>query len=107
MRPRDILKSTPFFAEVLTDPEIDMLAARAHFLDFPAGATPIEENAPGTSMFVIAQGKIAVSVTGEPSPLASLGSGDIVGGMWLLPRSRRNSTVAALRPAEGPERGQE
>ena len=100
MRPRDILKSTPFFAEVLTDPEIDMLAARAHFLDFPAGATPIEENAPGTSMFVIAKGKIAVSVTGEPSPLASLGSGDIVGEMSLLTGSRRNATVTALEPTE-------
>jgi CRP-like cAMP-binding protein len=100
MRPRDILKSTPFFAEVLTDSEIDMLATRAHFLAFPAGATPIEENAPGTSMFVIANGAMTVSVAGEAAPLAALGRGDIVGEMSLLTGSRRAATVTTLQPTE-------
>ena len=100
MRPRDILKSTPFFAEVLTDPEIDMLATRAHFLAFPAGATPIEENAPGTSMFVVGRGRMAVSVVGEPSPLATVGPGDIVGEMSLLTGSRRSATITAVEPTE-------
>jgi CRP-like cAMP-binding protein len=100
MRPRDILKSTPFFAEVLTDAELDMLAARARFLAFPRGATPIEEDAPGTSMFVIAKGTVSVSVAGDPSPIARLGPGDIVGEMSLLTGARRSATVTAHEPLE-------
>ena len=100
MRPRDILKSTPFFAEVLTDAELDMLAARARFIAFPAGATPIEEDAPGTSMFVIAKGGVSVSVQNDPKPIAKLGPGDIVGEMSLLTGARRSATVTALEPVE-------
>jgi CRP-like cAMP-binding protein len=100
MRPRDILKSTPFFADVLTDAELDMLAARARFLAFPKGATPIEEDAPGTSMFVLSKGKVSVSVTGDASPIATLGAGDIVGEMSLLTGARRSASVTALEPVE-------
>jgi CRP-like cAMP-binding protein len=100
MRPRDILKSTPFFADVLNDAELDMLAARARFLSFPKGATPIEEDAPGTSMFVIARGKVSVRVTGDAAPIATLGPGDIVGEMSLLTGARRSATVTALEPVE-------
>src|SRR4051812_11859161 len=100
MRPRDILKSTPFFAEVLTDAEIDMLAARARFIAFPTGAMPIEEDAPGTSMFVLAKGTVGVSVEGDPVPVARLGPGDIVGEISLLTGARRAATVTALDPVE-------
>src|ERR1700755_475801 len=100
MRPRDILKSAPFFAEVLTDAEIDMLATRARFLSFPPGAMPIEENAPGTSMFVIAKGTVDVSVAGETSPLAALGPGDIVGEMSLLTGAPRSATITTLGDVE-------
>ena len=57
MEPAEILKATPFFAEVLDDAEIEMLAARAHFVSFPKGATPIEEDGPGHAMFVIVSGE--------------------------------------------------
>jgi CRP-like cAMP-binding protein len=100
MRPRDILQSTPFFAEVLTDAELDMLAARARFLAFPKGATPIEEDAPGTSMFVIAKGRVNVAVDSDPKPIATLGAGDIVGEMSLLTGARRSATVIAIEPVE-------
>jgi CRP/FNR family cyclic AMP-dependent transcriptional regulator len=100
MHPRDILKSTPFFADVLTDDEIDMLAARARFIAFPEGAVPMEEDAPGTSMFVIAKGKVGVTVAEDASPLATLGPGDIIGEMSLLTGARRSATVTALEPVE-------
>lgn len=100
MRPRDILKSAPFFGDFLTDEEIDMLAARARFLSFPKDATPIEEHAPGTSMFVIAKGKVNVTVAGDPAPVAKLGPGDIVGEMSLLTGARRTATVTTLEPVE-------
>lgn len=98
MEPRAVLKTIPFFAGVLDDAEIDMLAARAYFLDFPKGATPIEEDAPGQAMFVIVSGQALVSVHGEDEPVARLGSGDIVGEMSLLTGARRSATVTAATP---------
>ena len=100
MDPRAILKSTPFFSEVLDDAEIDMLAARAHFVGFAKGATPIEEDGPGHSMFVIVSGKVSVTVHGEDEPVATLGPGDIFGEMSLLTGAHRSATVTALEPVE-------
>jgi CRP-like cAMP-binding protein len=100
MRPRDILKSTPFFAEVLTDAELDELATRARFIAFARDAIPIEEDAPGTSMFVIAKGRFSVTVAGDATPIATLGPGDIVGEMSLLTGARRSATVTALDASE-------
>jgi len=98
MSPKDILKSTSFFTEVLTDAEIDMLATRARFIDFPEGATPIEEDGPGHSMFVIASGTVSVTIAGEDEPVATLGPGDIFGEMSLLTGARRSATVTAIEP---------
>ena len=98
MNPKDILKSTSFFADVLTDAEIDMLAARARFIDFPKGATPIEEDGPGHSMFVIVSGTVSITIAGEERPVATLGPGGIFGEMSLLTGARRSATVTALGP---------
>jgi len=100
MEPRDVLKATPFFAEVLDDAEIDMLTARAHFISFQKGATPIEEDGPGHAMFVIVSGEALVSVRGESEPVARLGKGDIVGEMSLLTGASRSATVTAGTPLE-------
>jgi CRP/FNR family cyclic AMP-dependent transcriptional regulator len=98
MNPNDILKSTPFFTEVLTDAEIDKLATRARFIDFREGATPIEEDGPGHSMFVIVSGTVGVTISGEDERVATLGPGDIFGEMSLLTGARRSATVTALEP---------
>jgi CRP-like cAMP-binding protein len=100
MNPKDVLKSTPFFTEVLSDAETDMLAARARFIDFPKGATPIEEDGPGHSMFVIVSGTVSVTIAGEERPVATLGPGDIFGEMSLLTGARRSATVTALEPVK-------
>jgi CRP-like cAMP-binding protein len=103
MNPRDVLRSTPFFSEVLDDAELDMLAAHAHFVTFPKGATPIEEDGPGHAMFVIASGEASVTVSGEETPVANLGAGDIFGEMSLLTGARRSATVTAATPLEAVE----
>jgi CRP-like cAMP-binding protein len=100
MEPRDVLKTIPFFADVLDDSELEELAARAYFIDFPAGATPIEEDAPGQAMFIIVSGEAAVTVHGDDEPVATLGKGDIVGEMSLLTGARRSATVKAVTPLE-------
>ena len=100
MDPRQTLKSTPFFAEVLDDKELGMLAAHAHFVSYPKGATPIEEDAPGHAMFVVVSGEATVTVIGDPEPVARLRAGDIFGEMSLLTGARRSATVTAVTPLE-------
>jgi len=103
MSPAEILKSTPFFAEVLDESEIEALATRARFIGFPAGATPIEEDGPGHSMFIIVSGQVSISVRGDDEPIATLGPGDIFGEMSLLTGARRSATVTALEPVDAIE----
>jgi len=101
--PRDILQTIPFFADVLTADELDELAVRAYFIEWPKGATPIEEDGPGRSMFVIASGEAVVTVHGDPEPIAQLGRGAIVGEMSLLTGARRAATVTAASDVEAIE----
>ncbi len=98
MEPGDILKTIPFFSEVLDAHEIDMLATRAYFVDYAEGAKPIVEDAPGHAMFVIVSGEANVTVHGESEPVARLGKGAIVGEMSLLTGARRSATVTAATP---------
>ncbi len=100
MNPVVILKSTPFFAEVLDEKELDELATRARFLSYPKGATPIEEDGPGHAMYVIVDGTAEVSIMEDDTPVATLGKGDIVGEMSMLTGARRAATVTALTPLE-------
>jgi CRP-like cAMP-binding protein len=100
MNPRDLFETIPFFSDVLDDAELDMLASRARFVEFPEGATPIEEDGPGHAMYVIASGEALVTVYGEDEPLARLRKGDIVGEMSLLTGAKRSATVTAATPLE-------
>lgn len=100
MNPRATLKSTPFFAEVLDDKELDLLSSHAHYITYPKGSTPIEEDGPGHAMFVVVSGEAAVTVMGEHEPIAILRAGDIFGEMSLLTGARRSATVTALAPME-------
>jgi CRP-like cAMP-binding protein len=100
MEPLTVLKTVPFFSDVLDLEEVEELATRAHFIHFPAGATPIEEDAPGNAMFVVVSGEARVTVHGLDEPVATLTKGDIVGEMSLLTGARRSATVTAATPLE-------
>ena len=99
----DILKSTPFFAEVLDDREIVLLADHARPVAVGGGETLVEEDSPGRSMFVIVAGAVSVSVRDETEPVAALAPGAIVGEMSLLTGAPRNATVTAVGPVEALE----
>ena len=100
MEPLDVLKTVPFFSDVLDSEEVQELAAKAYFIRFQVGAKPIEEDAPGHAMFVVVSGEANVTVHGVDEPVAKLGPGDIVGEMSLLTGARRSATVTAVTPLE-------
>src|SRR5947209_9306142 len=100
IRPRVVLASIPFFAEVLDGEEIDILGAQVVERPFAPGAMLIREEDSGDSMFVIASGEVAVSVIdgGVERNLAMLGAGDLVGEMSLMTGAKRSATVIAISP---------
>jgi CRP-like cAMP-binding protein len=103
--PRDIIKSTPFFADVLTDGEIDALTDHAMTVHFDKGATLTPEDDSARSMFVIISGEVEVTSGRRGQHVATLSAGDIVGEMSLLIGTRRNANVTATQPMEALELG--
>lgn len=103
--PRDIIKSTPFFADVLTDAEIDAFTDHALVVNFEKGATITHEDDSARSMFVIISGSVEVTSGRRSRHVATLGPGDIVGEMSLLIGTRRTANVIALEPVGALEIG--
>jgi len=104
---RTVLAATAFFADVLTEAELDRLAAGARPAAFAAGETIVAEDEPGSSMFVIVEGSAEVTLRGDNGPrhLADLGPGGIVGEGSLLTGATRSATVTARSPVTAIEIG--
>jgi malate dehydrogenase (oxaloacetate-decarboxylating)(NADP+) len=81
----------------LTPAEAKTLLALGREVSFPAGARVIEEGSPGTSFFVIAEGRIEVRRGGRP--VAELGAGAVLGEMALFNRDLRTSEARCLAPS--------
>ena len=96
----EILKATPFFADVLDDAELKVLSDLAKNLSFDAGTELVKEDAAGQSMFVIVSGEASVTVHDEEGAVATLKKGDVFGEMSLLTGSPRNATVTATTAVE-------
>lgn len=98
MDARTVIAANPFFAEVLSDAEIERLARWAHTVETPAGEDLIVEDEAGASLFIIVAGEVEVlSGDGRRSKhIARLGPGAVVGEMSLMTGERRSATVRAL-----------
>ena len=68
--------------------------------DFAAGDTIVREGEPGAEMFIIQEGKVAVTkkIGDTDVFLATLERGDFFGEMSLLESQPRSATVRALVP---------
>jgi CRP-like cAMP-binding protein len=100
MEPRQHLASIPFFAEVLTGQELDLLAAGAKPVSFGRGDMLIREHDLGDSLFVVASGKVAVTIDDDhrDRTVRILGPGEIVGEMSMMTGAPRAATVTATGP---------
>lgn len=100
MNAREVIESVSFFSDVLADAELDALAENAFELTAEPGTTVIRENDVGSSMIIITDGTVAVSVADENGPrtIATLGKGDFVGEMSLMTGAPRTATVTAETP---------
>ncbi len=107
-RIRDVLARVPLFAEVLDEGLMHALAARSRAVTFTPGMTLMVEGDFGSTMFAIASGDVAVTVSGRGGgerDVALLGAGDIVGEMSLMTGQRRTATVTAESDVQAIEIG--
>lgn len=94
---RAAIAANPFFAEVLSEDQIALLARRALAEDRPAGTELIREDESGSSLFIIVAGEVdVIAGDGHGRPIARLGPGDVVGEMSLMTGAHRSATVRAV-----------
>ena len=82
--------------------ETQMLALAAVRHVFAPGETVIRAGDPGSSMFVVHNGRVQVQVNenGRPRPVATLNEGDFFGEMALFTGEPRTANVVALEETE-------
>jgi voltage-gated potassium channel len=86
------LRALPLFAEV-SDASIESIAAIATEIDVPAGQVLVQRNEPGSGMFVVLDGAVAVELRGKT---VELGPGEFFGELSLLvPGATRGARVRA------------
>jgi small-conductance mechanosensitive channel/CRP-like cAMP-binding protein len=102
------LGAVDIFAPLSTE-ETAMLANAAVSHVFAQGELVIRAGDPGSSMFVVHQGRVSVQISenGRPRTVATLNEGDFFGEMALFTGEPRTASVAALEETEVLEIGHE
>lgn len=89
------LHDLPIFVD-LSRKQLERVARWADEIDVPAGYHLLDEGSFPHEFFVILEGTVEVEHDGKP--LATLGTGDILGEIAILEGLRRTATVVAATP---------
>jgi len=102
------LSAVDIFAPLSTE-ETAMLATAAVSHVFAPGELVIRAGDPGSSMFVVHQGRVSVQISenGRARTVATLNEGDFFGEMALFTGEPRTASIAALEETEVLEIGHE
>lgn len=93
------LERAPLFARVLNEAQLADLAARCTIHEFPKHSVLMREGDPPSSMFIILEGAVSISITGpdgQSHEVAVSATGDVVGEMSLMTGAPRTATVTTL-----------
>jgi len=101
----ELLRSVPFFADVLSPSALETLAKGARPVEFDRGVALIREGDEEGPMYVIVKGSVTVSIRdmNMDRSVATLREGDIVGEMSLMAGIPRAATVTAQSPVKALE----
>ena len=92
-----LLRAVPMLGP-LSAPVLERLASASVTVAAPAGTAIVREGEAGERFFVVASGRVAVSVGGRPA--AELGPGDGFGEIALLRSVPRTATVTAIEDVD-------
>ncbi len=97
-----LLRTIPFFADVLDPDDLQRLAAEARHATHAGGSDIVREHDEGDSLFAVISGSVEVRTRslGRTRKVTTLSSGDIFGEMSLLTGARRSATVTAIDAVE-------
>ncbi len=102
MEDRELLRTVPIFAE-LSEADLEKLTGLASRKRYPKDGVVFFENEAGDSLFMIADGRIKVTILGDDGReiiLSVLGSGEFFGEMALLDNEPRSATTIAAEDSE-------
>jgi hypothetical protein len=98
--PADFLKGIPLFAAL--DPEgLREISTRLRRRTFAPGVTLFHQDMPGSSLYLIEEGRVRVFIlgrTGIEITLNVIGPGDILGELALLDNKPHSATALTLEP---------
>ena len=102
MDERELLRTVPIFGD-LSEADLGKLAGLATRKHYPKDGVVFFENEAGDTLFMIAEGRVKVTILGDDGReiiLSVLGSGEFFGEMALLDNEPRSATAIAAEDTE-------